>query len=294
MFEMSDMFRYLNERNELTYCRVSFNIVAMFENYEFIQTRSYEIAWAVFRCAALVKQPKLKEELENGAVEITVNYNGYQKGDKGFGAQIETLKKLESIIKLAEAVGEIKAINAQVLYRELINLDWAISRTFSEIRKEAEKSADIDDIFAKLPMTLPNFKNNSANREKDGVQAENNSARELHDSAKLTMNNNSAILRQAQDKVVRPPAGESPQVIRQELGKNSAKTSENPLDAADSWQNTILNKVQDLEETSTKELSVLFPQISERTIRFYLQKLTEKGFIRRIGNPGPGSYYQAV
>lgn len=63
--------------------------------------------------------------------------------------------------------------------------------------------------------------------------------------------------------------------------------------AQGSWQNVILQKVKDLGQTTTKELTASFPEISERTIRFYLQKLVDSGSIDRIGSTGPGAAYRA-
>ena len=60
-----------------------------------------------------------------------------------------------------------------------------------------------------------------------------------------------------------------------------------------SWQNVILQKVKDLGQTTTKELTANFPEISERTIRFYLQKLVDNQAIDRIGSTGPGAAYRA-
>ncbi|KKT43525.1 MAG: hypothetical protein UW32_C0001G0117 [Candidatus Wolfebacteria bacterium GW2011_GWE2_44_13] len=60
-----------------------------------------------------------------------------------------------------------------------------------------------------------------------------------------------------------------------------------------SWQHVILQKVKELGQTTTKELTASFPEISERTIRFYLQKLVDNQAIDRIGSTGPGAAYRA-
>ncbi len=40
-----------------------------------------------------------------------------------------------------------------------------------------------------------------------------------------------------------------------------------------------------------KDIIAEFPDISERTMRYDLQKLCNQGIIERVGNGGPGSYY---
>ncbi|HBI25768.1 MAG: hypothetical protein UT41_C0001G0111 [Candidatus Wolfebacteria bacterium GW2011_GWC2_39_22] len=77
-------------------------------------------------------------------------------------------------------------------------------------------------------------------------------------------------------------------------------TSANPVQVGSasspqvgSWQHVILQKVKELGQTTTKELTASFPEISERTIRFYLQKLVDNQAIDRIGSTGPGAAYRA-
>lgn len=41
-----------------------------------------------------------------------------------------------------------------------------------------------------------------------------------------------------------------------------------------------------------KDLISEFPYVSERTLRYDLQRLTERGIVERIGNGGPATYYK--
>ncbi|MBI4093292.1 MAG: DeoR family transcriptional regulator [Candidatus Kerfeldbacteria bacterium] len=40
-----------------------------------------------------------------------------------------------------------------------------------------------------------------------------------------------------------------------------------------------------------KDLIAEFPDVSERTIRYDLQRLLQHGSVERVGNGGPASYY---
>ena len=109
---------------------------------EFIKNKSFEIAWAAFRCANFIKQPALKAELENMAVDIIVH------------TESDHLEQLEQLIRLAEVVGEISKTNAFVLFRELDNLKEAVRQRNSAIRQEKENSSAIEKIFTKPPKGL--------------------------------------------------------------------------------------------------------------------------------------------
>ena len=118
---------------------------------EFIKNRFFEIAWAVFRCANIIKQPKLKIELENASVDVIANLG-----------IVDNLEKLEQLIRLAEVVGEIGKTNAFILFREIDNLKEAVRQWNSAIRQEKEDSSAIDRIFVKAPGPLFDINNSSA------------------------------------------------------------------------------------------------------------------------------------
>ncbi len=58
-------------------------------------------------------------------------------------------------------------------------------------------------------------------------------------------------------------------------------------------QSAILDKIRQSEnrQAQLKDIIAAFPEVSERTMRYDLQKLCLQGLIERIGNGGPGSYY---
>ena len=58
-------------------------------------------------------------------------------------------------------------------------------------------------------------------------------------------------------------------------------------------QSAILEKIRQSEnrQAPLKEILAAFPEVSERTMRYDLQKLCGQDVIERVGNGGPGSYY---
>ena len=55
----------------------------------------------------------------------------------------------------------------------------------------------------------------------------------------------------------------------------------------------ILVKIQQDGICFLKDIAVLFPEYSERTLRYDLEKLCEEGAIEKIGNSGPGTFYRS-
>ena len=56
-------------------------------------------------------------------------------------------------------------------------------------------------------------------------------------------------------------------------------------------QSAIIDKIRQSGKSSLKDMLAEFPEFSERTIRYDLQKLSNQGVIERIGNGGPATYY---
>ncbi|MDO8467161.1 MAG: DeoR family transcriptional regulator [bacterium] len=58
-------------------------------------------------------------------------------------------------------------------------------------------------------------------------------------------------------------------------------------------QSAILDKIRQSgnNQAALKDIIAAFPEISERTMRYDLQKLCLQGLIERVGSGGPGSYY---
>ncbi len=54
----------------------------------------------------------------------------------------------------------------------------------------------------------------------------------------------------------------------------------------------ILEKIRQSGNCRIKDIQESLPDVSERTLRYDLQKLAEQGFIERIGSGGPATFYQ--
>lgn len=57
-------------------------------------------------------------------------------------------------------------------------------------------------------------------------------------------------------------------------------------------QSAVMDIMRQVKNCRIKDLIAAFPGVSERTLRYDLQKFCEEGIIERIGLGGPGTYYQ--
>lgn len=314
----------------------------MISNYEFIKTQAFELSWAVFRCTELFSQDKLRKEVEAAAVELITDSGAISNTLESEFPRIETLT---SLIRLAESVGQIASVNANVLYRELDNLAKAIRLEVVERREKKNITTSLERIFTNSAYTN-NLQSITDNGEQNansvsstivspvipaeaGIQSvqksvADNSASQFGSIEQLlsaAAKSSQPINNNQQQKVGSAvsahdnPLGQFMQMeVRESAQPNSTirqatSVAQSPavatttfvsapirqvqVAAIGSWQSVILQKVKDLGQTTTKELTASFPEISERTIRFYLQKLVDNGLIDRIGSTGPGAAYKA-
>ncbi len=55
----------------------------------------------------------------------------------------------------------------------------------------------------------------------------------------------------------------------------------------------VTKRVAELGHAAIRDIIAVFPGVSERTLRYDLQKLCEQGVLERVGSGGPASYYRA-
>ena len=229
---------------------------------ELLNKKAFDISFAVFRVAALIKKLPLRLELEKLATEF-VSLVGKSNLDEALNLS----SALKNVIKLGEVIFEIKQINAGVLLREIGSFE-------SLARVESGKDLEIESLFSQPSL----LKTSPAKTE---LNFANNPAR-----IRQEFGNNPAIV---ENNPATNPA------MNQE---NTINTTNNPaMNPAESGKESgnidlILAKIRQLGNCRTRDLISLFPNLSERTLRGYLKLLCDQESIERLGSGGPDTYYQ--
>ena len=114
--------------------------------------KAHDIAFAVFRVAAIVKNMKLRVALEGGAVDLVSELNA--------GA----VDKLGALVKLAASINEIKPVNAEILEKELRALNSTIQSAITESVIGNDEEVNLKEVFAESNSAT---NGNPADEEKD-------------------------------------------------------------------------------------------------------------------------------
>jgi len=171
---------------------------------------------------------------------------------KDYESVIRTLDIVKELVEFGRLIYQVEPINAQILIQELESFNSAI-RQIAGIALPEQKF-NLADVF----VTKNNDNMHSVeNRQVIGSDEsgnENGNSNSNHDGNGNGNGNGNGI----------------GSVIR---------------------QSAIIEKIRQSGKTALKDLLSEFPDVSERTLRYDLQKLCNQGVIERIGNGGPATYY---
>jgi len=231
-----------------------------------LSQKAHDISFAVFRVATLVKNTKLRRELEDAATDLVARYEDAANPSIAYHVA-NPIDRLDRLVAIAESTKEMKPVNSEVLRRELNNLQTAMDiaaggqangnpTTFEDLKLKTFKNGDLDisDMF-------PVSGNTVSKKETDKFSSSNFSR----------------------------PSG-----IPQDTGQFSSKETEvestpNRLTVR---QEEILAIIRETQFCRLRNIMDKMPSVSERTIRNDIQDLIAKGLVQRIGAGGPASYFQ--
>lgn len=111
-----------------------------------LSQKSHDISFAIFRVSTLVKNHKLRIELQDAAVELTVRFE--EVANPALSHSATVIDILERLIMLAESIGDMKPINAAVLRRELGNFQTAILANARDLANGKTEGLDISSMFS--------------------------------------------------------------------------------------------------------------------------------------------------
>ncbi len=261
---------------------------------ELIRQKIREITYAAIRVAAYVKSQDLKARLERVSFDLLENATNAVLDAHDAAAGKLALKNsamLETLIRMGHALYEIEPSNATILVKELDALSTALKKTVNA-GKEQE---DIQSVFSgtlaahahkvsQPPVPMPAiraYKDPQPSAPMGRMQGGDGAA-----PANQVKNMQIATLPRTENIQPKPPA----QAIIKQVNDNAAIR-----------QSAIVKFIKDInaasgnsepKECKLKEITTAFPHVSERTMRYDLQKLCEQGLLQRIGNGGPGSFYR--
>jgi hypothetical protein len=247
---------------------------------QYLKDKAREIAYALFRVSFYVKRADLRNRLDALAVELLESSarTGVDSSVGNINWTLGVISALDSLVRLGHSIYEIEPVNATILVRELDNLNSAI-RQFGN-SPFGEQLPNLDSLFSSQKNVVQENTSSGASMSSEQVEVPatiSNANIELGSyPEKVDLNEFDSF--ENQESVSKKGGSGINTAIRQAAIINRIKSM--PAGRQDAGSGCRL-----------KDLLAEFPDVSERTIRYDLQRLCEQGIIERVGNGGPASYY---
>jgi hypothetical protein len=287
----------------------------MFSQEFFIQ-RSFEVVWAVFRVAEHSTRSKIKQALEDRAIDYLISKD------------INNLNGLEEIIRLASQIGEINKINSAVLLREIGNLRSAIfelegfQKKALAPAKNPQNAPNLEESFSRPPMKISEIINSlnqnllsETNRlaRSGNEKIESGNVKEIknkYDLSGETVLNQKEMPITSQTQTNDSLASKNDSLANQnqslERSGNHQLSPENFGNVGsfgnaryykypttfEERKEVLIKLISKRNLCHIKDLLSSFPNVSARTLRYDIQRLVDKGIIERVGTGGPNSFFR--
>lgn len=249
----------------------------------------YEVVYALLRIAGFIGKGEFPAKLEKAGLNLL---DSAIAGNEAEAAK--ALVFIEYLMRIGSDVGIINPANAQVIIRESKSINPAIAG-FSPINGPQE--VKISDIFSKNPTlgkSRAMVRHGGEKRTSEKVVEER------------TQINAVGVTAQNAEEISKKTAEETDSINDSgDVENNGRKTdidgpSEQKRATHDEQQDhsiimrqgAIVERIRQIGNCRIKDIQGLLPEISERTLRYDIQRLVEEGVVERMGGGGPATYYR--
>jgi hypothetical protein len=220
--------------------------------------KAFELSYALFRISSKSGNSAFKEQIEKDAVDLL---DCAVKGD--YPASKATLEHIDYFIGLGLSSGIVGSGNAEILFKELKNLNIIVSSMPDMPMIEDPEIASI-------------FSIESGNERKKKKNPEIDKDNEKESGNPRTQR-----------------AEQSSHDGNPEIESGNGNNENNPETGSEvqTRREAILKIIRQSGNCRIKDMQDSLPDVSDRTIRYDLEIMIHDGLVERIGS-GPGTYYK--
>ncbi len=222
-----------------------------------LKQKSREIAYALHRIAYYIQRQELRSRLEALAfslLEHTALASVDQDDQRAIQDVLKDIAALDVLVRIGHSLYQIEPMNSTILIEQLEFFNSAM-RQFGNLDR---KSESIESIFSKTSLPL-----HLKGDEKKDIKVKN----------QLNISEINTELDADLEK----------EEVEESVDDTDIKMRQSAI--------TDLVKLTGEGNCRLKDVIAAFPDVSERTLRYDLQKLCDQGVIERVGSSGPGSFY---
>jgi hypothetical protein len=209
---------------------------------------------AFIKVSVYIRRTELKKRFEAYAYDLLE-----KTAERDANSISRLIAVLEQFIEFGKTIYEIEQVNADILLAELNRLRTLTNEIAASQLPHSDDLPDLKSLFPSQKKITSSAKSKSLKKSKSAIEKKD----DIHEN------------------------------IPQSAFINTTVTDKNDDDPA-IRQSAIAEKIRQSNNIPIylKDIIAAFPNFSERTLRYDLQRLCSQGIIERVGAGGPGSYYQ--
>jgi DeoR-like helix-turn-helix domain len=263
---------------------------------DFLKTKAREISYALNRVSFYIKRNNLRQKIENLSFEFleSVAISGEDLLDKQLSLKVfKNISALDILVRMAHSLYEIEPVNANILIRELDSFNSAIRQSIKQTQDKLNNSASENSLGEGLPNLETMFSSLPAVVGGHPVTGQLSASLKQNQQDKnlATIDKQEEIVEKAYMSAKNSSKAEFGKVLGGQVNRDNRNNSATP--SGQIRQTLISEKIQQSGRINLRELATQLPTVSERTLRYDLQRLCDQGVVEKIGNSGPGTSYIA-
>ncbi len=236
---------------------------------QFFSKKAYEISYAALRIGSVVTVQSFVERLSDQAFSLV------DLAARGKYSECKNIAgSMECLLRLGGDTDIVHPRNVLSMVQEIGQFNSAIA----EYEKLAEQPTlvSLDESFSKMPVSSPEKKESGSDFVFSAIPNQETNYKALeYENPEPQKENNHGVAKSA----IGSPSGRSP-AGRQSAILEIIRQSGNPPAGQAGC------RLKDIQDS--------LHEGSERTIRYDLQDLIERGLVERIGSGGPSTYYKVL
>jgi len=228
-----------------------------------------EICLALIRISVYARRLEFRRRLEIIAFELLEEFFL-----RNIDPAIKLLNYIKEMVSFGRIIYEIEPVNADILIKE-IESAILLADKFKDQDGRITPSGDIKGIFSRLPDS--ESKKRTKNKDNPAKNSESGNPA-----------NNPAI----EPNIILPDSIDADNIDKNPAIKDNPAKSGNGFQDSTIRQNTIIEKIRTSgKPIQLRDILAMFPDLSERTIRYDIQRACNQGILEKIGS-GPITSYK--
>lgn len=261
----------------------------------FVDQKAQEVSLALIKVSVYARRPEFRHKLERLALELVELVSA-----RDFSALMRNTAAIEGLVNFGRTIYEIEPVNADILLHELSNLRNGMSQVAELALPDLEKTPNIETVFSRPATLFETIRTEKSHNKERKRERKNTASQEIILQSKdknpaiignpANQQNPASPREVSRSETIAGLEVKNPATVRHGSPQDNPAIDDNPAKR----ETAIVEKIRQAGDKPVqfKDIIAALPDFSERTLRYDLQRLSNRGVLERLGPGGPATYYK--